>query len=161
MKLLKPSRTSMNVKSFIHWQFLITYEVRSIFHQWSVARIQSKECYFMITYTFLTFFVVLHQKNMFLSFSFFFFSYCVLKSMKSLTILTRYDTIKSCRWNFFTSKENMQKSSLKAGVHHAIFWVLEVKRSKILQKLNKRDCFCLHSWFHFAWRFSRKNWFIQ
>ena len=31
-----------------------------------------------------------------------------------------------------------------------IFLVLEVKRSKILQKLNKRDCFCLHSWFHFC-----------
>ena len=28
------------------------------------------------------------------------------------------------------------------------FWVLEVKRSKISQKLNKIDCFCLHSWFH-------------
>ena len=29
----------------------------------------------------------------------------------------------------------------KYGGHLAIFWVLEVKRSKILQKLNKRDCF--------------------
>ena len=27
--------------------------------------------------------------------------------------------------------------------------VLEVKSSKILQKLNERDCFCLHSWFYF------------
>ena len=33
--------------------------------------------------------------------------------------------------------------------HHAIFSVLEVKRSIILQKLNKRDYFCLHSWFQF------------
>ena len=39
--------------------------------------------------------------------------------------------------------------------------VPEVKRSKILQKLDKRDCFCLHSWFHFLWLFSRKNWFTQ
>ena len=31
------------------------------------------------------------------------------------------------------------KIMLKKGSHHAIFWVLEVKRSKILQKLNKRD----------------------
>ena len=38
----------------------------------------------------------------------------------------------------------MKKSGLKTGGHHAIFWVLEVKRSKMLQKLNKRDCFCLH-----------------
>ena len=43
----------------------------------------------------------------------------------------------------------MSKSGLKTGGHHAIFLVLDVKRSKILQKLNKRDCFCLHSWFHF------------
>ena len=27
--------------------------------------------------------------------------------------------------------------------------VLEVKRSKILQELNKRDCICLHTWFQF------------
>ena len=40
----------------------------------------------------------------------------------------------------------MEKSGLKTGGHHAI---LEVKRSKILQKLSKRDCFCLHSWFYF------------
>ena len=41
---------------------------------------------------------------------------------------------------------------------NAIFSVLEVKR---LQKLNKRDCFCLHSWFHFSWPFLRKNWLTQ
>ena len=41
---------------------------------------------------------------------------------------------------------------------NAIFSVLEVKR---LQKLNKRDCFCLHSWFHFSWPFLRKNWLKQ
>ena len=32
------------------------------------------------------------------------------------------------------------------GGHHAIFSVLEVKRSKILQKLNKT--FCLPFWFY-------------
>ena len=41
---------------------------------------------------------------------------------------------------------------------HAIVSVLQVKR---LQKLNKRDCFCLHSWFHFSWSFLRKNWLTQ
>ena len=49
----------------------------------------------------------------------------------------------------------------KQGGHHAIFAVLEINRSKILQKLNKSDCFCLHSWLHFLWCFSRKNWFTQ
>ena len=68
-----------------------------------------------------------------------------------LQLLRRYDTIKTCRWNFF---------KFSWVVHHAIFWVLEVKRSKILQKLNKWDCFCLHSWFHFLWRFPCKIWFV-
>ena len=65
--------------------------------------------------------------------------------------LRRYDTIKTLG--------KYVKSGLKTGRHHAIFWFLEVKRSKILHKLNKRDCFCLHSWLHFLWRFLRKNWF--
>ena len=43
----------------------------------------------------------------------------------------------------------MEKSGLKKGGHHVNFSVLEVKKSKILQKLNIRDCFSLHSWFHF------------
>ena len=30
-----------------------------------------------------------------------------------------------------------------------IFSVLEINRSKILQKINKSDYFCLHSWLHF------------
>ena len=47
-------------------------------------------------------------------------------------------------------KENMYKSGLKTGGHHALFWILEVKRSKILQILNKRDCFYLHSLQRFA-----------
>ena len=50
----------------------------------------------------------------------------------------------------------MWKSALKTGGHRAISWVLEVKRSKILQKLNIRYCFCLHSWFNFLC-FSGKN----
>ena len=41
----------------------------------------------------------------------------------------------------------MQKSGLKTIDEHAIFLFLEVKRSKILQKLKERDCFCLHSCF--------------
>ena len=55
----------------------------------------------------------------------------------------------------------MQKPSLKAGVTMLFFSVLEVKRSKILQIFNKRDCFCLHSWFHFLQRFLVKNGFTQ
>ena len=27
--------------------------------------------------------------------------------------------------------------------------------------MDKRDCFCLHSWFHFSWLYLRKNWFKQ
>ena len=53
--------------------------------------------------------------------------------------------------------KSFQPIVLKTGVHHAIFLVLEVKRSKILQKLNKKDCFCLHSSFQFLWHFTRKN----
>ena len=43
----------------------------------------------------------------------------------------------------------------KTGVHHAILRVLEVERSKILHKLNKRNCFCLHSRLHFFYGISR------
>ena len=35
----------------------------------------------------------------------------------------------------------MLRSNLKSGDHHAIFFVLEVKRSKTLQKLNKKTVF--------------------
>ena len=35
----------------------------------------------------------------------------------------------------------MEKPGLKSGGHHANFSVLEVKRSKILQKLNKEIVF--------------------
>ena len=55
----------------------------------------------------------------------------------------------------------MYKSGLKSGGHHVNIWVLEVKRSKILQKLNIIDCFRLHFWFHFLCCFSRINWFTQ
>ena len=44
----------------------------------------------------------------------------------------------------------MKKSDLKTGGHHAIFAVLEINRSKILQKLNKSDSFCLHCWLFFS-----------
>ena len=45
--------------------------------------------------------------------------------------------------------EDIQKPGSKTGGNHGIFSVLEVKRSKILQKLRKGDCLCLHSWFLF------------
>ena len=38
---------------------------------------------------------------------------------------------------------------MKIGGHHTMFSVLEVKISKILQNVNKTDCFCLHTWFCF------------
>ena len=44
------------------------------------------------------------------------------------------------------------KIRFKNRGHHAVFSVTEVKRSKILQKLNKSYFFCLHSCFDFLWR---------
>ena len=38
----------------------------------SMGRVQSKECYFLFTHTFLEFFVVFHQKELFFFFFFFF-----------------------------------------------------------------------------------------
>ena len=45
----------------------------------------------------------------------------------------RYDTIKTCRWNFFkfswvVDYSKICKNQVKKQSHHAIFWVLEVKR---------------------------------
>ena len=53
--------------------------------------------------------------------------------------LKRYYIIETCRWNFFKFSWIVQyrktsKLGLKAGDHHAISWVLEVKTSKIEQK---------------------------
>ena len=31
------------------------------------------------------------------------------------------------------------------------------QKTKLLQKLYKRNCFCLRSWFHFLWHFSRET----
>ena len=44
------------------------------------------------------------------------------------------------------------KIRFKNRGHHAVFSVTEVKRSKILQKLNKSYFLCLHSCFDFLWR---------
>ena len=49
--------------SVFHWQFLITYifsvslKFGSMLHHGSMGRVQSKECYFMFTYTFSVFFI--------------------------------------------------------------------------------------------------------
>ena len=61
----------------------------------------------------------------------------------------------------FIKRKVCKISGLKTGGHHAVFSVLEVKRSNISQKLNKQDCFCLHSWLHFLWHVWEKNWFTQ
>ena len=59
--------------------------------------------------------------------------------------LRRYDTMKTCRRNFFNFPqliiiEKYVKIRFKNRGPPCNF--LEVKRLKILQKLNKRDCFC-------------------
>ena len=62
-------------------------------------------------------------------------------------LLRRYDTIKT--WNDEISLNFPElfiigkyvKISLKTRGHHAIFWVLEVNRSKILQKWKKDTVF--------------------
>ena len=80
----------------------------------------------------------------------------------SLLTLRRYDTIKTFWWFFFRFSElfiirKYVQTSSKTGCHHVIFSVLGVKRSNILKKLSRRDCFCLHSWLYFLWRFSSKK----
>ena len=57
----------------------------------------------------------------------------------------------------FIKRKVCKISGLKTGGHHAVSSVLEVKRSNISQKLNKRDCFCLHSWLHFLWHVWEKK----
>ena len=58
--------------------------------------------------------------------------------------LRRYDTIKlvdeiSLNFPELFIIGKYEKIGLKTGDHHPVFSVLEVKTSKILQKLNKRD----------------------
>ena len=59
-----------------HWQFLNNYIFSislKLYHGWVVG-IQSKECYFMVTYTFLAFFCCWSSKKLcFYHFYFFFF----------------------------------------------------------------------------------------
>ena len=58
------------------------------------------------------------------------------------------DEISSIFSEFFIIGEYVEIRFKNRG-HHAIFSVLEIKRSKKLQKFNKRDYSCLHFWFHF------------
>ena len=58
---------------FYHLYFRRISYILSMLHQGSVERIQSKECYFKFTHTFLAFFIVFHQKICVLSFSFLLF----------------------------------------------------------------------------------------
>ena len=59
-----------------HWQFLNAYIFSislKLYHGWVVG-VQSKECYFMVTYTFLAFFCCWSSKKLcFYHFYFFFF----------------------------------------------------------------------------------------
>ena len=45
-----------------HLYFLRISRVWSMLHHGSMGQVQSKECYFMFRYTFVTFFVVFYQK---------------------------------------------------------------------------------------------------
>ena len=47
-----------------------------------MGRVQSKECYFKFAYTFLAFFVVFHQKFVFLSFPFLFLKKCQINQLE-------------------------------------------------------------------------------
>ena len=47
-----------------HFYFFCISKVWSMLHQGSVGWVQSRECYFMFTYTFWHFFVIFHHKNM-------------------------------------------------------------------------------------------------
>ena len=57
-----------------HLYFFRISKVWSMLHYASVGRVHSKECYLIITYTFLAFFclIFIKKKNVFLSFSFLF-----------------------------------------------------------------------------------------
>ena len=41
----------------------------------------------------------------------------------------------------FSLLENMIKWRLKTGAHHAIFWILEINKSKILHKIEQKPLF--------------------
>ena len=65
----------------------------------------------------------------------------------SIFSLRTYDTIKACRWNFFKFSwvvhyRKYVNSGLKIGGHHALFWVLEVKRYyKNITKIKHKGLF--------------------
>ena len=58
----------------------------------SMGRVQSKECYFLFTHTFLGFFVVFHQKE--LCFFFFFFFFDDSSNFCNRGLLDNYVTLK-------------------------------------------------------------------
>ena len=71
---------------------------------------------------------------------------------KTLTcILRRYDTIKTCWWNFFKFSWDVRYRKIwknQVWNRGSLYYFLSSKDKKI-KKLNKRDYFCVHSWFHF------------
>ena len=82
-----------------HLCFLCIFKFWSMLHHGSVGQVQSKEYYFMFTYTFVTFFVVFHQKIcvfiIFISFS----DELANCHNKILTSLKPGLMIKNCQWN--------------------------------------------------------------
>ena len=71
--------------------------------------------------------------------------------------LKKHDTIIVIFPELFIIEKHVKIRFKNRGSSCYILSVLEVKTSKALQKFNKRDCFCLHSWFHFLWRFLSKK----
>ena len=63
----------------LHCQCDIIFKVWSMLHHESLGRIQSKDCYFMVTYTFLVFFVIFHLKKFSLLYLFNFFFFFLMK----------------------------------------------------------------------------------
>ena len=76
-------------------------KVLSVLHHSSVGRVQSKRCYFIFTYTFLTFFLLLFfiKISVFLSFSFLFFDK-VSNFHNRISISQKPEkVVRNCQWN--------------------------------------------------------------
>ena len=100
--------------SVFHWQFLITFifsvslKFRACYITGQRRQVQSKECYFMHTYTFVEFFCFSSKKIWFLSFSFLFLIIKLQVSNFRNRISTNQKSelvIRNCQWNcmFFST----------------------------------------------------------
>ena len=85
---------------FYHLYFLHISKVSSmLYHHGSVGQVHSKECYFIFTCTFLTFFCCFSSKNL-CSYQFhFFFDEVSNFGSRILTNQKPEQVIKNCQWN--------------------------------------------------------------